>query len=243
MKITILNLAQRLCLVVASISLAGCSIIGAKPRPEPEAYLLALGDLPPGASSSISPRSPITARVALEQEGSGPVSAGSRILFITPRNTLGTYQFAKWAESPGNVFHRALLESLGSEGWLAEITSSSGLVATNTLVRFRLDAFWLDQDARGSGDDNSHSAAAPPTSGASVKPTARAGITITVIDLEGRRTIGRQSFDEAVPVTEPSAEATVVGLTTAGRSLIRRSTEWLYDTLAEYEREGRRGKK
>ncbi len=243
MTIKILNAAQRLCFVAASLSLPGCSIIGAKPRPEPEAYLLALGDVSSSSSASDSPRVPITARVALEQEGSGPVNAGSRILFITPKNTLGTYQFAKWAESPGNVFHRTLLENLSSEGLFAEITSSSGLVATNTLVRFRLDAFWLDEEARRLGGDNSHPAAVLSSNGVSGAPMARARITITAIDLEGRRTIGRQSFDEAVPVKEPSAEATVVGLTAAGRSLIRRSTGWLYEILAEYDRSGRRGQK
>jgi ABC-type uncharacterized transport system auxiliary subunit len=205
---------------------SGCSIISPTARPEPDAYLLSLErkadfDLPVSSSTSDDTKALIQARVMIEQEGGAPIGITSRVLFITDKQTLGSYQYAQWAEPPATVFQRALLERLSEGKRLADVTTSAGLVATDRIVRFRIDSFWLN-NFEGSPSK------------------AQAEMTVTIIDLEGRKTIGRETFSEQVPVTDPSAETTVRALTEAGRRIVERTIEYIYGTLEAYEQKGKR---
>jgi len=206
---------------------SGCSILSPTSRPEPDAYLLSLekitnSEKASSSSTSDNTKTPIRARVMIEQEGGTPIGNTSRVLFITEKQTLGSYQYARWAEPPATVFQRSLLESLSGGKWLTDVTTSAGLVTTDRLVRFRLDSFWLN-NSEGSPSK------------------AQAEMTITIIDLEGRKTIGRETFSEQIPITDPSAEATVRALTEAGRRIVERTIEYIYATLAAYEKVEERG--
>lgn len=203
---------------IISVLLAGCSIISPKARPEPEAYLLSIGEKE-GTVDLIDKTDPmpLKARIMIEQEGGTPVGNTTRVLFITEKQTVGSYQFAQWAEPPTAVFQRTLYERLSKSNRLSEVTVYSGLVATDRLIRFRLDSFWLN-----------NTGAAPAR--------AQAQITVTIIDLEGRKTIARQTFSEEILVAEPSAEATVRSLTEAGGRIVGKMIDWIYETLTKYER-------
>ena len=205
---------------------SGCSILSPTARPEPDAYLLSLekkadSDKPVSNSTTDDTNALIQARVMIEQEGGASIGNTSRVLFITEKQTLGSYQYAQWAEPPATVFQRSLLERLSGGKGLTDVTTSAGLVATDRLVRFRLDSFWLNN-----------------SNGSPSK--AQAAMTVTIIDLEGRKTIGRETFSEQIPVTDPSAEATVRALTEAGRRIVERTVEYTYGTLAAYEQTGKR---
>lgn len=202
------------------VLLAGCSLISPVARPEPDAFLLALdsGSDAPQANSHSSRASTSKAdgaRVLLEQEGSAPAGSTSRILFVSKRGTLGSYQFAQWAEPPANVFQRVFFDRLRASDQIADVSTSSGLIAADRLVRFRIERFWLDSSVESS-------------------PVARVEIDLSVIDLDHRRTVGRQSFSETIPVDDPSAEATVRGLTEAGRRVVERAVVWMQETFTAH---------
>lgn len=197
---------------VGVMLLSGCSLITPASRPEPEAFLLALD----GGAETASVGTPVPeaqgkersgARVLLEQESSAPAGSSTRILFVSKKGTLGSYQFAQWAEPPANVFQRVFFVRLRKARRVADVSTSSGLIAADRLVRFRMDRFWLDNSVDAS-------------------PVARVEVEISVIDLEHRRTVGQHSFVETVAVGDPSAETTVRALTEAGKRVVERGVVW-----------------
>lgn len=213
------QVGQRMVWGAGSLLLAGCSLISPVARPEPDAFLLRLdgggeGVASGGQAAEAQGKKPTGARVLLEQDGSAPAGGTSRILFVSKKGTLGSYQFAQWAEPPANVFQRVLFDRLRSGGSIADVSTSSGLIAADRLVRFRIDQFWLDSSVESS-------------------PVARVAIELSVIDLDRRQTVGLQSFSEAVPVGDPSAEATVRALTEAGGRVVERAVEWVHGVVEE----------
>lgn len=211
------ELMRRIGWTVSTVLFTGCSLISPVARPEPEAFLLALNS--GGADSHSASQSsnaqiakPAGARVLLEQEGSAPAGSTSRILFVSKKGTLGSYQFAQWAEPPANVFQRVFFDRLRKSTQIADISTSSGLIAADRLVRFRIERFWLDSSVESS-------------------PVARVDLDLSIIDLEHRRTVGQQSFSETIPVGDPSAEATVRALTEAGRRAVERAVVWMQETF------------
>jgi ABC-type uncharacterized transport system auxiliary subunit len=196
------------------VSLLGCSLIFPQPQPERQQYLLQLKD--PEGDGPSARHAALRSRVLLETEAAAPYLDSTKILFWHGGNTFGAYQYATWAEPPSDVFGQALLEKISRDGVVADVSEKAGLIAATTLLRARLDEFWLNTTTQPS-------------------PQVQARISLVLMDLERRRTIGRSVVSLSADIVSPSAESVSKALSTVGAQLVQRSVVWLYEELDHYE--------
>jgi cholesterol transport system auxiliary component len=201
---------KKLVLAAFAGMLAGCVNFGDQPdSPAPTYYVLddagsAQADAPKGAGAPpAGPPSPVL--LVLDTTASGFYDSDQLVFSRTP-GTRGQYQFARWTERPGKRLADLLRARLDRQGnW--RVAGAGGYVRGDLMLDTELVEFYHDAS----------------TTPGSLRMVLRAEL----VDLRQRSLVGRQTFEQSVPLASYDAAGAAQAANQAVARMLDALTAWL----------------
>ncbi len=192
------------CVLLLALSLAGCVNFGERVDRSPEVVYYLLND--PDAAS---PRQPLRERAPLLlvlDTTAGGFYDTDQMAFARSIGTRAYYQFARWTDRPGKRFAELMRARLDRQGSY-RVAAAGGYVNGDLLLDTELVELY-------------HDAASEPG-------ILRLVLRAELIDLRQRSLLGRQVFEQQVPLARFDAAAAAAAADTAAGQALDALAAWL----------------
>lgn len=198
---------KSLSLALLALGLAGCVNVGNRANvPGPVYYVLHDERAATPATATPAATEAATQTLLVPDTTASSFYDTDQLVFSRGVGTRGQYQFARWTERPGKRFADLLRSRLVEQGnW--QVTAATGYVRSDRVLDTELVEFY-------------HDAASSP---GEVRLVLRAEL----IDLKQRALLGRQVFEQRVPVTSYDAAGAAQASSIAVGRVLDALVAWL----------------
>lgn len=194
----------------AGVLLAGCISVSVGSADTPGLTYFVLADARPALAAEPSPGA--SARLAIQANGSDPLTDSTTIVYSRRPGERALYQFAAWSERPSRRLSQLAQQRLESRGRFASVTQLGQPVHTDWLLTLAIETLVHD---------------------VSTEPgRARLVVRAELIHRADRSRVAQRVFTAAPPVTEAAAPAAVAAFGTAMADVLDPLTDWVEATVA-----------
>lgn len=194
----------------AMVLLAGCVSVSVGSADAPGLTFYVLADARPAAVEARRPGA--SARLAIQADGSDPLTDSTAIVFSRRPGERALYQFAAWNERPSRRLALLTQQRLEARGRFASVTQLGQPVATDWLLTLAIETLVHD---------------------VSTEPgRAQLVLRAELIHRRDRSRVAQRTFIAAAPVAEAAAPAAVAAFAIATAEVLDQLADWVEATVA-----------
>jgi cholesterol transport system auxiliary component len=203
---------RALALVAASSLLTACVSVSVGSTDAPGLTHFVLADARPASVTAPSPGA--TARLAIQANGSDPLTDSTAIVFSRRTGERALYQFASWTERPSRRLALLAQQRLEARGKFAAVSQLGQPIATDWLLTLAIETLVHD---------------------VSTEPgRARLTLRAELIRRSDRSRVAQRVFTAAPAVAEAAAPAAVAAFGTATADVLDQLADWVEATVAAH---------
>lgn len=194
----------------AGVLLAGCVSVSVGSADTPALIYFVLADARPAPVAAPSPGA--SARLAIQANGSDPLTDSTTIVYSRRPGERALYQFAAWSERPSRRLALLAQQRLEARGRFASVTQLGQPVQTDWLLTLAIETLVHDVST---------------TPG-----QAQVSVRAELIHRGDRSRVAQRVFTAAPPVAEAAAPAAVAAFGTATADVLDQLVDWVEATVA-----------